>query len=234
MRSQNKATYDNVAVIIPAYNEGEAIKKTIQGIPKDFKHVICVNDGSSDNTASMIRSTRASIVNHPINLGQGAALQTGIEYALLNPSIEYFVTFDADGQHRIEDVKKMLAHIKDTGVDIVLGSRFLGEAQNISRKKKMMLQLAVKFSNLTTGVQLTDTHNGLRVFNRFTAENLNLKMPDFSHASEIIERIAEKKFKHEEVPVTIVYTDYSRAKGQSMINAVNISFDILMNRIVKR
>jgi glycosyltransferase involved in cell wall biosynthesis len=225
---------DDVAIIVPAYNEGSAIQDTIKGIPKKFNNIICVDDGSSDDTAAQIKMTHALLVKHPINLGQGAALQTGIEYALLNPKINYFVTFDADGQHRIEDVESMIEHLKKNKLDIVLGSRFLGNAENISAKKKRLLKLAVKFSNFTTGVKLTDTHNGLRVFNRFTAEHLQLKMPDFSHASEIIERIAEKSFKYEEVPVTIVYTDYSRSKGQSMINAVNISFDMLMNKVIKK
>ncbi|MDB5177131.1 MAG: glycosyl transferase [Candidatus Saccharibacteria bacterium] len=225
---------NDVSIIIPAYNEGSAILDTINNIPKEFSYIVCVDDGSSDNTASLIKSTRAILVKHPINLGQGAAIQTGIEYALLNPEIKYFVTFDADGQHRIEDVKKMLRHLKKNKLDIVLGSRFLGNAENISSRKRNLLKLAVKFSNYTTGVKLTDTHNGIRVFNRFTAENLQLKMPDFSHASEIIERIAEMNFKYDEMPVTIIYTDYSRAKGQSMINAVNISFDTLLNKVIKK
>lgn len=224
----------DTAIIIPAYNEGSAVTDTINGIPKEFSTIICVDDGSSDDTATRINETRATLVRHPINLGQGAALQTGIEYALLDPKIEYFVTFDADGQHRIEDVNQMLKHIKKNKLDIVLGSRFLGSAENISAKKRNMLKLAVKFSNLTTGVKLTDTHNGLRVFNRYVAQNLQLKMPDFSHASEIIERIAEKGFKYQETPVTIIYTDYSRSKGQSMINAVNISFDMLLNKVIKK
>ena len=225
---------NDVAIIIPAYNEGTAIVDTISSIPNDFSNIICVNDGSTDNTAQAINSTRATLVSHPINLGQGAALQTGIEYALLNQKTKYFVTFDADGQHRIEDVKKMLLHLKKNNLDIVLGSRFLGTAENISSRKKNLLKLAVKFSNYTTGVKLTDTHNGLRVFNRFAAENLQLKMPDFSHASEIIERIAEIPLTYDEVPVTIIYTDYSRSKGQSMINAVNISFDMLLNKVMKK
>lgn len=234
MKTRMLKSYSDVAVIIPAYNEGSAIGGVIENLSKSFRHIVCVDDGSSDDTAQQISKTPASLVRHPINLGQGAALQTGIEYALLNPHVQYFVTFDADGQHQIKDVEKMITHLKEKKLDIVLGSRFLGSAENISAKKKALLKLAVKFSNLSTGVRLTDTHNGLRVFNRFVAQNLDLKMPDFSHASEIIERIAEREFKHEEVPVTIVYTDYSRSKGQSMINAVNISFDVLINRIVKR
>jgi polyprenyl-phospho-N-acetylgalactosaminyl synthase len=233
-KAPKKKQLNDVAIIIPAYNEGPAIAATIKGIPKEFSHIICIDDGSSDDTSSQIKTTRAMLVRHPINLGQGAAIQTGIEYGLLNPKINYFVTFDADGQHRIQDVKKMFEHLKKKKLDIVLGSRFLGSAENISTRKRVLLKLAVKFSNITSGVKLTDTHNGLRVFNRFAAENLQLKLPDFSHASEIIERIAEKNLKYEEVPVTIIYTDYSRSKGQSMINAVNISFDMIINRAMKK
>ena len=225
---------DEVAIIIPAYREGKVIKRTIEGIINLFPNVICVDDGSPDDTAAQIESTKATLVRHPINLGQGASLQTGIEYALLNPKTKYFVTYDADGQHRVEDVVAMLKHIKKQKIDIVLGSRFLGSAENISAKKRHLLKLAVRFSNASTGLKLTDTHNGLRVFNRHAAEVMQLKMPDFSHASEIIERIAEKKLTYEEVPVTILYTDYSRAKGQSMINAINISFDVLLNKMVKK
>lgn len=230
----SKEIIQDTAIIIPAYNEGSEVYETIRGIPEGFEHIICVDDGSTDDTIDQIGRTRATLVRHPINLGQGAALQTGIEYALFNPKIKYFVTYDADGQHRIEDVEKMLNHLKKEKLDIVLGSRFLGSAENISSGKRRILKLAIRFSNLTTGVKLTDTHNGLRVFNRYVAENLQLKMPDFSHASEIIERIAQKDFKYREAPVTIVYTDYSRAKGQSMINAVNISFDMLLSKVTRK
>jgi polyprenyl-phospho-N-acetylgalactosaminyl synthase len=232
MRNQEK--HRNVAIIIPAYNEGSMIRRTIDQVIEKFPVVVCVDDGSGDDTVSQIKNTSALLVCHSINLGQGAALQTGIEYALLNPEIEYFVTYDADGQHRIEDVLSMLnylvAHKKDT--DIVLGSRFLGAVENIRPLKKLILKLAVRFSNFHSGVKLTDTHNGLRVFNRKVAMGLKLKMADFAHASEIIDRIAQNKYRYKELPVTIIYTDYSRSKGQSMINAINIGFDILLGRMI--
>jgi glycosyltransferase involved in cell wall biosynthesis len=223
----------NVYFIIPLYNEEEVIRKVIGKVLKQYPNVVCVNDGSSDSSANEVQKTSAVLVNHPINLGQGAAIQTGIEYALQDPKAEYFVTFDADGQHRLEDVKNMLNVIHDEQVDIVLGSRFLGKVENINSTKKFILKLAVRFSNKTSGITLTDTHNGLRVFNRYVAENLNITMSDFSHASEIIERIAEKEFKYKEVPVTIKYTDYSRSKGQSMYNAVNIGFDVLLRKLYR-
>jgi glycosyltransferase involved in cell wall biosynthesis len=224
----------DVAVIVPVYNEEKVIAQTISGALKVFPLVVCVDDGSTDGSADQIAQTGACLVQHSINLGQGAALQTGIDFALQNPDVKYFVTYDADGQHNLADVQKMLDLIRTENIDIVVGSRFLGKAENMGTFKRFLLKLAVAFSNRTTGLALTDTHNGLRVCNRKVASELKLTMPDFAHASEIIERIAEKKFSYKEVPVTIVYTDYSRAKGQSMLNAINITFDLLLNRLIKK
>lgn len=225
--------HSNVAIIIPAFNEGSAIHDTVKTIPAEFPHVIVIDDGSSDDTREQVMSTRAVVVRHPINLGQGAALQTGIEFALLNPDIEYIVTFDADGQHRIEDVRRMIEHAERQRVDVVLGSRFLGSAVNMPTTKRLILKAAVWFSNLTSGVRLTDTHNGLRVIHRSAAEHLKLELPDFSHASEIVERIGQKRLSYAELPVTIIYSEYSRGKGQSIINAVNIAFDALLRKVIR-
>lgn len=224
----------DVAVIIPVFNESEVIREVLENVLEKFKYVVCVDDGSTDGSQDEISKTDAIQVNHPINLGQGAALQTGIEYALLDEEIEYFVTYDADGQHGIDDVVMMLETIRKEKVDVILGSRFLGSAQNITRLKKIILKMAVIFSRKTTGINLTDAHNGLRVFNRKVASQLNITMPDYSHASEIIERIAHKNFSYQEVPITIAYTDYSRKKGQSALNAINISFDVLLNKVTKK
>lgn len=225
---------EDVYIIIPVYNEEKVIRGVVNEVTKHFSKVVCINDGSRDNSGGEILKTKAMLVDHPLNLGQGAALQTGIEYALQDAGAEYFVTFDADGQHSLADVHNMLKYIRDKKIDIVLGSRFLGKTQNISRLKKVILKLAIRFSNLTTGVHLSDAHNGLRVFNRNVAQNLDITMPDMAHASEIIHRIAERKFSYEELPVTIAYTDYSKSKGQSVMNAVNISFDLLLQRVTKK
>lgn len=217
--------------VIPAFNEGSAIKDVINAIPDEYG-IICVDDGSRDSTAAEISTTRALLVRHPINLGQGAALQTGFDFAVQRPSMKYVVTFDADGQHRIEDVVAMLNRIKETGVDVVMGSRFLGEAINMPFSKRMVLKLAVKFSNISTGVRLTDTHNGLRVLSRHAVESIHLRMPDFAHASEIVDQIRTHNLTFTEAPVTIVYSEYSRAKGQSLINAINIAFDVILSKVV--
>ncbi len=216
------------AVIIPVYNEAKVIRGVTDNVLKHFKHVICVNDGSRDTSAQEVNKTKAYLVNHPINMGQGAALQTGLEYAKTFKDVEYFVTFDADGQHRIDDVQNMLKIIKKEKVNMVLGSRFLGKTENIKPLKKAILRLATKFSNATSGVKLTDTHNGLRVFDRHAAEQLQITMPDMAHASEILSQIKKHQLTYVEAPVTIAYTEYSMAKGQSIFNAVNIVFDLML------
>jgi polyprenyl-phospho-N-acetylgalactosaminyl synthase len=222
---------EDTAFVVPVYNEAEVIGSVIAGIRQVCPHVVCVNDGSADDSAGEIVRAGGYLVDHPINMGQGAALQTGIEFARRLPGVRRFVTFDADGQHRVEDAERMLRVLEATDVDIVLGSRFLGEAVGASRAKRMLLKAAVRFSNITSGIRLTDAHNGLRVFNRHVADTLRITAPDMTHASEIIELIARNKYRFVEVAVTIDYSDYSVAKGQPAVNAVNIAIDTLLRRV---
>ena len=185
----------DTAIIIPVYNEGKVIRGVISDLLKHFAHIICVNDGSKDNSADEIMAAGAMLVNHPINMGQGAALQTGIEFARELPAVKYYVTFDADGQHRIADAKQMIKLLKKGDHDIILGSRFLGETIGMKKSKEAVLKLAIQFSNITSGVKLTDTHNGLRAFNQHVAETMQITMPDMAHASEILEIISKHKYR---------------------------------------
>lgn len=223
---------DDVVFVIPVYNEAQVVREVVERVRRHYTHVVCVNDCSRDNSSAEILAAGGYLVDHPINMGQGAALQTGFEFARLIPGVRYAVTFDADGQHRLEDVAHMLEVIEAKGTDFVLGSRFLGtEAVGMSRAKRMLLKAAIAFSNTTSGVRLTDTHNGLRVFTKRVLDEIQLTIPDMGHASEILEIIRRNQYTYTEVPVEIVYTDYSRAKGQSMINAVNIAFDTLLRKV---
>lgn len=222
----------DIAFIIPVYNEEAVVRGVVENVLQEYAHVVCVNDSSGDRSAAEISATGAYLVNHPINMGQGAALQTGIEFARMLPGVNYFVTYDADGQHRLEDVRVMLDTIEQSGEDIIMGSRFLGqEAVGMTGTKRAVLKLATAFSNVLSGLKLTDTHNGLRVFNRRVADEMQITMPDMAHASEILEIVAHKKYRYREVPVTIVYTEYSRGKGQSIVNAINIAFDAMLRKV---
>lgn len=218
-------------VIVPVYNEEQVIREVISKLQAHFAHIICVDDGSSDSSVAEIAKTRATLVRHSHNKGQGAALRTGIQYALSKKGAKYFVTFDADGQHRVDDALKMLKFLKKGQADIVLGSRFVGSAEDIPFVKYMVLKAAIVFSNVTTGLKLTDTHNGLRAFNRGVAAKLKLTCSGMAHASEIIYRVAENQFKYAELPVTITYSEYSKSKGQSVLNSFRILKELVAYRL---
>lgn len=215
-------------LVVPLYNEGTVVREVILEARKTFQNIVCVDDGSGDNSVEEALAGGAVVVSHPINLGQGAALQTGIDFALLQPGAEYFVTFDSDGQHRTEDAQLMVDRLRTEPLDIVIGSRFLDDRTNASRLKKVVLRMAVLFERITTGVKLTDAHNGLRALNRHAATAIRIRQNRMAHASEIVGLIGAKKLRYDEQAVQIVYTDYSRAKGQSLWNSVNILSELFI------
>lgn len=225
------AIRDDVVVVIPMYNEAPVVATVVSDLRSAFTHVVCVDDGSSDGCAEVAELAGATVLRHPLNLGQGAALQTGITFAL-NTSAAYVVTFDADGQHRVSDAVAMLELARTEDVDIVLGSRFLHRSADpsIPALRRQVLRAALLFTRLTTGLPLTDTHNGLRVMSRSAARKITITLHGMAHASEILGIIARQKISYREAPISVEYTDYSTAKGQSSLNAVNILFDLFLAR----
>lgn len=224
-----------VWIIVPAFNESAVIGEVVTQLRSVFSHVVCVDDGSSDDTAAAALSAGAHVVRHPVNLGQGAAIQTGVEYARRQPGAEVFATFDADGQHRVTDVVAMIDRLARADVDIAIGTRF--DSSAVSRTptlKKLILRTAAWLSPSSRRLGLTDAHNGLRVFNRTVADNLTLTMNGMSHASEFISLIDENGWRVAEVPVEILYTDYSMSKGQPLLNGVNIVFDGFLRGRMRR
>ncbi len=167
-------------------------------------------------------------MQHPINLGQGAALRTGLDYALQDSGADYFVTFDADGQHQVSDALKMVRRLDAEPLDIVVGSRFLDRKTNLAVIKRVVLKAAILFERLSTRVRLTDAHNGLRAMNRRAATSIQIHQNRMAHASEIVFEIRRQGLRYSEQPVHVIYTDYSRSKGQSVWNLVNILNDLFM------
>jgi glycosyltransferase involved in cell wall biosynthesis len=220
---------DDVWIVIPLYNEATVIADVISGLHRDFSRVVCVDDGSTDGSGDVARSAGAKVITHSLNLGQGAALQTGIAYARSQPGTRYLVTFDADGQHQVSDALAMVQTARDEDVAIVFGSRFLDDRTDTGRLKRLVLKTAVVVTNLTTGLRLTDAHNGLRVIRVDAAHGIDLKQDRMAHASEIVLQLRRTKLPWREQAVEVLYTDYSRAKGQSLLNAVNILFDLIVN-----
>lgn len=223
--------FSDTWLIVPCYNEGTVIFDVLTHARETFPNIVGVNDGSVDNSAEQIRAAGAHLVDHPVNLGQGAAIQTGVEYARKQPGAQYFVTFDADGQHQVKDVVRMIERLRTEPLDIIVGTRFAGQDNSqVPWIKRAVLKTVVMLSPRTKKLGLTDAHNGLRAFNRKVAEEMNIRMNGMSHASEIVSMIDKHGWRVDEEPVDILYTEYSMSKGQSLINGVNILADGLVAR----
>ena len=219
--------YHDVWIVVPAFHEATIIGDVITDVRSVFDHVVCVDDGSRDDTAAAALRAGAHVVRHPVNLGQGAAIQTGVEYARAQPGAQVFATFDADGQHQVKDVVRMIDRLSAEDVDLVIGTRFAepGIVTGTPFHKRVVLRTAALLSPHSRKLGLTDAHNGLRVFNRTVADGLNITMNGMSHASEFITLAYENRWRVTEEPVEILYTEYSMSKGQPLLNGVNIIFD---------
>lgn len=221
------AANDDVWVVIPLYNEAQVIAEVVRGLRPTFPNIVCIDDGSRDGSGAIAEAAGARIVRHPINLGQGAALQTGFEYALERDA-RYVVTFDADGQHRVEDALAMVRRSRDEDLAIVFGSRFLDDRTNPGILKKIVLKTAVWVTNVTTRTRLTDAHNGLRVIREDALRKIKLRQDRMAHGTEIVVQLGKTGLPYAEQPVEVIYTDYSKAKGQSLLNSVNILIDLII------
>jgi glycosyltransferase involved in cell wall biosynthesis len=219
---------DDTWLVIPLFDEVAVVGDVISSARETFPHVVCVDDGSTDGSAAAARAAGAVVVRHPVNLGQGAALQTGLKYVLTDPLMRFAVTFDADGQHRVADAAAMVERLRAGEADAVLGSRFLDTRTRLTPVKRAVLRAGVAYTNATTGVRMTDAHNGLRALTRDVVASLDLVQNRMAHASELVEQVGRGGWRVVEHPVEIVYTDYSRTKGQSAWNSVNILTELLL------
>lgn len=217
-------------VVIAAYNEAPVIGRVVADLIRHRYAVAVVDDGSSDDTGRKAGAAGATVITHPVNLGQGAALQTGIEFAV-GSGADFVVTFDADGQHRASDIGALLDSLKKQPADFALGSRFLGHAPAMPLARRTLLKVATWFTRLTTGLHVTDTHNGLRAMTRRGASRIDLRQNRMAHASELLDQIARSGLGYVEVPVTIEYSAYSLGKGQKLSDSLRILVDLSAQRL---
>jgi len=224
----------DVQVIVRAFNEATTLVPVLDGLIDAGYGVIVVDDGSRDNTFELARSRPVEVVRHPTNLGAGAALQTGIE-AALRVGAHFVATFDADGQHRLEDLASCLRPIREGQADVVIGSRFLRpeDRESIPWPRRVLLRGGVVINGLLTGTWMTDAHCGLRAMTRDAASRIRLRERGFAYASELLAEIRRHRLRLVEVPVRVRYTDYSLRKGQSGWNAVNILLDYLSHKVLR-
>lgn len=222
--------WSDTVVVVRVFNEAPVAGGVISQLLTAGLAVIAVDDASTDSSADEIDKTGALRVTHPINLGAGGALQTGYEAALRFSDARYIACFDADGQHQLHDLLGMIEKIRE-GYDVVMGSRFLDDSTEMSFARRMILRLATKVFNRGAGTRLTDAHNGLRLVTREVARGIKLSHTGMAYASELEAFLTRAEHRVVEVLVHILYTDYSRAKGQPLLNSVNILADTVAHRI---
>jgi polyprenyl-phospho-N-acetylgalactosaminyl synthase len=219
----------NIFIVIPAYNEEKNIGGVIDGIKNKLPEVsiVVVDDNSSDNTFDEIKKRKIFALKHIVNRGQGAALQTGNDFAL-SSGADIIVHFDGDGQHRVEDINKLVQPIIEEEFQIVLGSRFLEDKSNIPLTKKFfILKPALLVNYFFTGLKLTDAHNGLRALSAEAAKKIKITQDKMAHNTEIISEIKRNKLKYKEVSVEVIYNEY----GQGFFDGLKILKDLIIKKI---
>jgi glycosyltransferase involved in cell wall biosynthesis len=213
--------------VIPMYNEQEVIEEVIHGLRAIFPNILCVDDGSTDESALRAREAGATVVCHAVNIGQGAAIATGFTWIQSMTNFLRIVTFDADGQHLPEDAIRLVEELAGKELDVVFASRFLGNQSQVPFMKRLILRGVTNATRALTDVDLSDAHNGLRALTVDASRKIQLTQNGMAHATQFVSLVLQGGLKYSELPVTILYTPYSRSKGQSMLNSINIALDLI-------
>ncbi len=218
-------------VIIPALNESQVISQVLQGVKRELKElsdceILVVDDGSTDDTYEKVLASEVKVVRHVVNRGLGAALKTGLTWAK-NHRADIAVTFDSDGQHNPQDIKKIIAPILTNEADIVIGSRFK-KRQNVPADRFIINWIANFTTLLIFGVLSTDSQSGLRAFSKKAIELIDFKSDRMEFSSEILLEAKKNNLRIKEVPIDAIYTKYSRLKGQKNTNAIPVFLKVLI------
>jgi glycosyltransferase involved in cell wall biosynthesis len=225
-----------VFLVIPAYNEEKKIEQVVSELVALHYHVVVVNDNSADKTGFLAKQSGAEVINHLLNRGQGAALETGTKYALARGA-DIIVHFDADGQFLSEDIERIIAPIKAGQADIVTGTRFTDIESNVPLfKKHIIMPLARLVMSRMYGARLSDPQNGFRAFNKKVAEELEIENDGAAHCTEIIVKIFKNKWRHQEVPISVKYHEFGQGifsgKGRGS-GGLKILKSLFFQKIIK-
>ena len=194
-----------ITIGIPAYNEEKNIAKIIIKLKKITDSIIVCDDGSSDMTSEIAKNLGVIVISHKKNMGYGAAIRTIFEKSAEIGS-DILVTFDADGQHRIEDVSRVLHPLENSEADIVIGSRFLGKQNNVPNYRKLGIKVITQVTNSSLKTKLTDSQSGFRAYSKQVLSKISLSEIGMGISTEILIKASSRGLRITEVPITILYS----------------------------
>ena len=193
-----------VVIGMPAFNEGEKIEEIISKIKIFSDEIIVCNDGSTDSTGSIAQKMGVIVINHEKNLGYGAAINSIFSKAR-EIEADILITFDADGQHKSNDIKSVIQPIIDGKADIVIGSRFLENEIDIPKYRKFGIKTITSLTNISSKIKLTDSQSGFRAYNKKTLSEIYPIEKGMGISTEILIKANKKKLRIKEVPIKILY-----------------------------
>lgn len=214
------------ACIIPAWNEAEHIVKVITKVKGLVDNIIIVDDCSSDNTYQLALDSGVLVLRHLINRGQGAALQTGTDYAL-KLGADIIIHFDADDQFDAKEIPDIIRPIINNEADVVFGSRFLGKKSELPKLKQYLILPLGRLMNRFFGVKTSDPQSGFRAYTKEVAQSFRIENRGMAHCSEILIKLSQSKWRLKEVPITVTYHEY----GQKFSGGIRIIKDLLIQKL---
>lgn len=228
-QAMDQPTAAGTWVVVAVYNEATTVTDVLTELLQTFPNVVAVDDGSNDGSWDQLSAIAPYSIRHLVNRGQGAALQTGTEFALKMGAIR-IAHFDADGQHQVVDLVRMTSAVASGECDVALGDRFLGQS-SMPLHRAVLIRAAALMHRFSSGIALSDVHNGLRVLSRLAAERCEITADRMAHASQFIDLVARSRLRVRQYPTTIRYTEYSMSKGQHASASLRIVFHYAISRI---
>ena len=194
-----------ITIGIPAYNEEKNIALIITKLKKITDSIIVCDDGSSDMTAEISKNLGATVISHKKNMGYGVAINSIFQKSK-ELNVDLLVTFDADGQHRVEDIQKVIEPIKNNVADLVIGSRFLDKKSDVPNYRKIGIKVITKVTNASIRKKLTDSQSGFRAYNGQVLSQISPSDMGMGISTEILIKSSSKGLRIMEVPITILYS----------------------------
>lgn len=221
----------SVWIVIPAYNEALRIRQVIENCQKrGFSQIVVTDDCSTDDTFALAKSTGAVVLHHSINRGAGAATKTGIDYAL-SQNVDYIVTIDADGQHDPAEIEKLIEKAEKLKKDVIIGSRLI-DSKGMPLIRLLYNRIGSLITYLLYGIYVRDSQSGFKVFSKNAAQKIKIKFDRFEFCSEVLYEIRRNRLSFCEIPISVIYTKESLAKGQSFQNGVKMVYRMIMRLLV--